>query len=111
VAERENALDDAAKKSVCTYCGHVTEDPDAEARFVSMAAHIMECPSHPLKRMAEECEKAHAAGKAEGYCAGVEDAAKRVEDYGHSNGRIRASHKHMARAVRALLQDKGGAPE
>lgn len=46
---------------------------------------------------------AHAAGKAEGRREGIEDAAKKVEDHGHSNGRIRASHKHLAKAIRALL--------
>ncbi len=30
-----------------------------------------------------------------------EACAKAVEDFGHSNGRIRASHKHAARAIRA----------
>lgn len=29
-----------------------------------------------------------------------EACAKAVEDFGHSNGRIRASHKHAARAIR-----------
>ena len=30
-----------------------------------------------------------------------EACAKLVEDHGHSNGRIRASHKHLAAALRA----------
>jgi len=30
-----------------------------------------------------------------------EACAKLVEDHGHSNGRIRASHKHLAAAIRA----------
>lgn len=33
---------------------------------------------------------------------GHEEAAKLCEDHGHSNGRIRASHKHLAAAIRAL---------
>lgn len=33
----------------------------------------------------------------------LEDAAQLCEDHGHSNGRIRGSHKHLAAAIRALL--------
>jgi len=30
-----------------------------------------------------------------------EACAKLIEDHGHSNGRIRASHRHLAAAIRA----------
>jgi precorrin-6x reductase len=36
------------------------------------------------------------------YAQGVEDSAKVAEDMGHSNGRIRGSHKHLAKAIRNL---------
>ena len=36
-----------------------------------------------------------------------ERAAKLVEDHGHSGGRIRGSHKHLAAAIRALSTDEG----
>jgi len=32
--------------------------------------------------------------------------AKLVEDHGHSNGRIRASHKHLAAAIRARREKR-----
>lgn len=34
--------------------------------------------------------------------AALDEAAKLCEDHGHSNGRIRASHKHLAAAIREL---------
>ncbi|HAM53945.1 MAG TPA: hypothetical protein DCQ64_00460 [Candidatus Rokubacteria bacterium] len=47
---------------------------------------------------------------ADGYDCGVVDereaCAKLVEDHGHSNGRIRASHKHLAAAIRARREKR-----
>jgi len=46
----------------------------------------------------------------DGYACGVADkraaCAKLVEDHGHSNGRIRASHKHLAAAIRARREKR-----
>lgn len=39
--------------------------------------------------------------------AAYERAAKLCEDHGHSNGRIRGSHKHLAAAIRALAAPSG----
>jgi hypothetical protein len=42
--------------SVCTWCGLVSEDPDAEARAKSMTAHILECAKHPVGEFARKLE-------------------------------------------------------
>lgn len=39
-----------------------------------------------------------------GWNEAIEAAAKTCENMGHSNGRIRASHAHVAAAIRALAQ-------
>ena len=42
----------------------------------------------------------HALARDEAVAAEREACAKAVENFGHSGGRIRVSHKHAARAIR-----------
>jgi hypothetical protein len=66
-------------------------------------------PDHAHHEVRDWLNDAFATGKAEGYRAGVEDAAIRVNGCGLPKTRIRI--EDAVAQVRALLQDKRGAPE
>lgn len=54
-------------------------------------------------RAAERCEVMCAACVAVALAEELEACAKLIEDHGHSNGRILASHRHLATAIRGRL--------
>ena len=73
---------DELARRVFENCTHGVSDYDAYGP-------CLRCTADALRAYAEE------AGREE-----REACAKLVEDHGHSNGRIRASHKHLAAAMR-----------
>ena len=65
-------------------CSHGVSDYD------DSYGPCLQCTAVALRAYAEEARREER-----------EACAKLVEDHGHSNGRIRASHKHLAAAIRA----------
>lgn len=71
-------------RSVCTYCGHIEESEDEEARFSRMCDHILACEKHPLREVPKLLAAKEAAE------ARVERLELRVFDLGHALALIAA---------------------
>ena len=85
--------------------------PAPKDRFEELARHMME-KLHVNER--QWCGTLTApefitAALRQAYTDGMDEAARIAESMGHSNGRIRASHKHVAQAIRtasSVLREK-----
>jgi hypothetical protein len=98
LAAQAEALAQARRQSVCTYCGHLEEAEDNEQRFEQMADHMLACEKHPARLMIEWRMRAEAAEAAQA------EAERRAQEAEHGIARWEVYAQGLEAQVRSVRE-------